>query len=532
MAFRPSVLCTSGSAPAHFLPAIAEAFAACIPLIALTADRPTELHDCGAAQTMDQLKLFGGQVRRFFELGEPNESDLSLRALRRSAAHAVFATRFPTPGPVHINVRVRKPLEPFAPVTQQDHQLAQRVADLCQRPLVTAAIPRVVADDTTLDRIATKLASCARGIVLAGPIADARRSLVAPLFELARRLDYPLFAEATSQLRFNTPEEGRELLCGGFDRLLQLETFCRDFEPELVLQIGSTPTSSSWERFAGTLAHSEVIVLEEHTWRDPASRATQHVFGELEHTVDGLLKRARELPMARSAARLDYRRGVMHAEGAVWRATERLFALRPALCEGAVARSVVEHAPLGSSLFIGNSLPLRHLDGFCPSSSSRLRVLFQRGLNGIDGSVAGAAGSAQVSPAATTLLIGDLTLQHDIGSLALVDGKSDKPFVVVVLQNCGGRIFELLPFARQLREHEAKAVFAEGCSSFEAAATLYGARYERVEGERALQQALRHAYLRPGLTLIEAVVPPHGAAEDERFIMAELRAELGLRKAS
>ncbi len=525
------LLCTSGSAPTHFYPAIAEAAAAGIPLIALTADRPPELHDCGAPQTMDQLKLFGSQVRRFVELGEPNDAELSLRALRRSAAQAVFTSRYPVPGPVQLNVRARKPLEPLEPSTDEEHALAARVASIASAPLVSAELPAVHAPASALQRAANALAHNARGLIVVGPLTPRAPALYEALFALAERVGYPIFAEATSQLRFHASPAQRALLCGGFDRLLAVPEFCEQHTPELVLQLGATPTSSRWERYANSLADCELIVLGEHAWRDPASRATQQLFGELEHSVSELYARVEGLALRRPSVRRAYRESVAQAERAAQSAAERLLRERPGLCEGQVVRTVSELAPLGSSLFVGNSLPLRHLDGFTVANDSRLRVLFQRGLNGIDGCVAGSIGGAQASEHATTVLLGDLTLQHDLGSLALL-GEARHPFVVVVTQNAGGRIFEQLPFAERLSARESELVFARPLASFEAAAALHGGHYERVESSRALELALRRAYARPGLTLVEALVPPHGAQQDERFIAEQLRAALALRRAS
>ena len=119
-----ALACTSGSAAAHYLPAIVEASTAGVPLVALTADRPPELHACGANQTIDQVKLYGGFVRTARDLGAPEPTALALRALRRQVVDAVAHARGPIPGPVHLNVPLRKPLEPVAPQSEAEHALA------------------------------------------------------------------------------------------------------------------------------------------------------------------------------------------------------------------------------------------------------------------------------------------------------------------------------------------------------------------------------------------------------------------------
>ncbi|HRI55183.1 MAG TPA: 2-succinyl-5-enolpyruvyl-6-hydroxy-3-cyclohexene-1-carboxylic-acid synthase, partial [Pseudomonadota bacterium] len=167
---RPSLLiCTSGTAGAHYLPAVIEAGAAHLPLLVLTADRPFELQDCGAPQTIDQIKLLGGHARRFFELGMPDPSDLSLRALRRLAAQAVLTTTWPTPGAVHLNARARKPLEPQSVHTSDEVALRARVDELLQAPLLRAYPPRAVPAPAGVAAAAQLCRSARRGLIICGP---------------------------------------------------------------------------------------------------------------------------------------------------------------------------------------------------------------------------------------------------------------------------------------------------------------------------------------------------------------------------
>ncbi|MCE2559384.1 MAG: 2-succinyl-5-enolpyruvyl-6-hydroxy-3-cyclohexene-1-carboxylic-acid synthase, partial [Acidobacteria bacterium] len=203
----PSVLiCTSGSAAAHYLPAILEAREAGLPLIVLSADRPVELMDCAAPQTTDQTKMFGTAVNSFAEidLGGPMDP-LSLRALRRTAVQAVFRSRWPRGGAVHLNVRARKPLE--RPEAGERHPAAATVDELLGEPLDVGA-PSVGPDPHALDRAARLCRQAERGLIVAGPLPlppPQAREADADVFglrELARRTGFPLLAEATSQSRF------------------------------------------------------------------------------------------------------------------------------------------------------------------------------------------------------------------------------------------------------------------------------------------------------------------------------------------
>jgi 2-succinyl-5-enolpyruvyl-6-hydroxy-3-cyclohexene-1-carboxylate synthase len=117
---RPSVvLATSGTAPGHWLPAVMEAREAGLPLLLLSADRPWEVQQAQASQTVDQIRLFGPHANGYFELGVPDAYPGALRAVPRIAAQAVLATQYPLPGAVQVNARFRKPLEP-QPSTGQE----------------------------------------------------------------------------------------------------------------------------------------------------------------------------------------------------------------------------------------------------------------------------------------------------------------------------------------------------------------------------------------------------------------------------
>jgi 2-succinyl-5-enolpyruvyl-6-hydroxy-3-cyclohexene-1-carboxylate synthase len=512
------VLCTSGSAGAHYLPAIVEAAADHVPLIVLTADRPSELQGCGSPQTMDQLKLFGSNVRRFFDVGAPHDSVEALMALRRVAATSVFASRHPEPGPVHVNLAARKPLEPVAPQTPPELALHARVATIAQRPLIATPVPRQLVPREATSEVARLLAGCARGLIVCGAL-PAGSSIGAQLRALARETGYPICAEAASQLRFAGEPSADVVLCDAFEHILQDPGFAAAHQPELILQLGAAPTSSSWERYASTHPQAKLIVLCEHGFRDPLNLASHVLVGELEHSLEAVQRglsselHAASERAARSRAWADaFRR----ANAAAWRAIDADLCDRRVLTEGAVARATVEAAPRDSLLFLGNSSPIRLADAYCKATPRGLHVLSQRGLSGIDGALAGGWGSALSAGKPLSLLIGDLTFLHDASSLGLWSPAQREPIVVVVIQNSGGRIFEQLPIQAVLREHERPFVVTPHSRSLEPAARMYGARYARVSSLAALESALRDAHGTAAVTLIEAVVAHAAAADRER----------------
>src|SRR4051812_41493967 len=199
---RPSLLlCTSGTAAANYYPALIEASLSYLPLLVLTADRPFELQHSAAPQAIDQIKLFGDSARAFFELGTPDAAPSALSGVVRSVAHAVRAARGARPGPVHLNARARKPLEPTTAHDPASLELAAQVDALLNKGPTLAAGATLHGD---VSRLARACRETARGIILVGPHAAYRPEAAPALLGLARITGYPLLCEATSQLRWRS----------------------------------------------------------------------------------------------------------------------------------------------------------------------------------------------------------------------------------------------------------------------------------------------------------------------------------------
>ncbi len=492
----PLGLCTSGSAGAHWFPAFVEASAAHLPLVLLTADRPFELQGCAAPQTVDQLDLFGRHARRFFELGLPDPSPPSLRALRRAAFQAVAAARWPEPGPVQVNARARLPLEPRAPADDEERALAAVVDAIAGEPPPLAHPPRALPSEAALEAMA-RACAVERGLIVCGPAPLADAAARRDLYALAERSGFPLCAEATSQQRF--VGEARPLACDGFDLLLRSRRFLDEAAPELVLQFGAPPTSRAFARFVDE-RRPRRFAIAPHGWNDPHASA-EIVAAPIGATAHALAERLPRRGPGRWAAR------VAGAEAAARRAVDAL-AAGAGFGEAEVARAAVR-AARGGLLAVGNSLPVRDLDAYCPGALADCGVLAQRGANGIDGLVAGAAAAASTGTP-TTLLLGDVSLQHDLGGLAVAAGTA---LTIVVVHNGGGRIFEQLPVAAAVDDAALDEAFVTKTErSFQSAAAHFGIAWFAAEEAAALAAALGEARASGRAALVEARVPPHGAA--------------------
>lgn len=514
---RPSLLvCTSGTAGAHYLPAIIEARAAQLPLLVLTADRPPELQDCSASQTIDQVKLFAGSVNHYFDLGTPEATASVLFAVRRMAAQAIHASTSPTPGAVHLNARIRKPLEPVLASTPEERAVVALAATVAAHPVPHAAGATAIASEAGIAHVAALCAASARGIIACGPAAAAQADARADLFALARATGFPIACDASSQLRFTRPPSGVTVLDALDD--LAVTPWFRANAPDLVLQVGAPLVSSAWESLA--VAAPRVVVAE-HGWNDPQSRAVAFLHGDVAATARALAKQIG------APARDDYAARLREANALAWEAKREVLDAAEALTEGHVARAVAAALPAGSTWMLGNSLAVRVVDQYCPQAACEATVLSQRGAAGIDGLVAGAAGAASRANGPVTLLLGDISLLHDLTSLALAQ-RSRVPLVVVVLNNGGGRIFEQLPLAAvpALEDEIMVHTTTPHELALEHAGTLFGVAWRKVSDEAGLRAALEVAYGTAGCTVIEARVADHGNAAQVKQVRVRVDALL------
>jgi len=391
-----------------------------------------------------------------------------------------------------------------------------------ERGAPDVALPVLAPDERAISSVIERCQRAERGLIVCGPAPLATAERRAAVLELARRTGFPLLAEATSQLRFGGEREG-VIACSGFDAILRARAFRARHAPDLILQMGTPPTSSGYATFLAEHPDAPRIVIAPQGWNDPNSSADALIFAEpaeFAARIAARLERAGE----RSAWAASFARADRIALAAAERA---LGGEASVLTEGTVARAVVDACPEGSILVVGNSTPVRDLDAYCPASARDLRVLHQRGASGIDGLVSGAAGAHVASGAPVTLLLGDVSLLHDLTALGLLRDV-EGPLVVVVVQNGGGRIFEQLPVYDRLDRDRFERYFATPQPvRFDHAALAFGLRFARAETRTALDAALAEAHGRAGATVIEAVTPPGEGTRRAKAMWAELAERLG-----
>uniref|UniRef100_UPI0035691D76 2-succinyl-5-enolpyruvyl-6-hydroxy-3- cyclohexene-1-carboxylic-acid synthase n=1 Tax=Paraconexibacter sp. TaxID=2949640 RepID=UPI0035691D76 len=413
---HPAVLaCTSGTAAANYLPAVIEAHEACVPLIVLTADRPPELRGNGAGQTIDQIKLYGGAVRWFAEVGVHDASPQRLRWIRALGCRAVAEAGGIRPGPVHLNWPLREPLVLGEPLPESEPGGGGRADG---RPWTAVAAP--LSDPVSaLAGPAQLLAAAPEGVIVLGRdetvVGPAWRSpspLALAAEALAQETGWPLLADPLSGAR-----RGPHAIAH-YDALLRDPAFAGRQAPSVVLRVGDLPTSKPLRTWLAGLDAVTVRLDPTGSWQDP-DQVTDLVLPHPPAPALAALARAvRERRVRPDEAWMRSWREADDAAGAAIAATIAGDGDGAAvLNEPLVARELVGGLPGEATLVVAASMPIRDVETFAPARDVPPRVLANRGANGIDGTIATAYGIAAMSEGPTVLLLGDVTLAHDIGSL-------------------------------------------------------------------------------------------------------------------
>ena len=508
------VLATSGSAPGHWLPAVMEANEAGVPLLLVSADRPWEVQQAQASQTVDQHRLFGHHARAYFDLGLPDAHPVALRAVPRIAAQAVLATAYPMPGAVHVNAHFRKPLEPQPSDGREPWRSRFDAIARAGAPQLIA--PQAMPHPDAVARIVSDVRAAPRGVLVAGPMpavhAAALRAAVARFIAAS---GYMLLADATSQLRFGLEAATLAGSVGAFDALLRQPLLRERLRPDLALELGAPSVSAQWLAWTDSDDAPARLVLPGNRPADPAGGARGMLLGPCAALLDAAAAALEAQPAAGSEAAAGYASDWQAAERAAWRArlTATASSEGAALHEHEIAPLVRAALPAGAMLAIGNSSPVRDLEHDLAPDAVSLIVLHQRGAAGIDGLVSGAAGARSVTSAGLALLLGDTALLHDAGGLAAASAVRG-PLAIVVVHNDGGRIFERLPLGRNdamLGDLEKLFVAPHG-RAFDGLAATWGLAYARVETPAALGEALRAALGADRAMLIEACVVAGGSS--------------------
>ena len=492
---RPAaVVTTSGTAVANLLPAVVEADASDVPVIIVTADRPGRLRGADAPQTIDQPGIFGPRLR--FEADLPVPEPDALPHAGRIASEALGSAVGPPAGPVHLNVPFDKPLHPSSPAGVEVGD--ERASSSAPGSAPERGSPGQPDDavERGAARVADRLAAARRPILVAGP-SSAPDAEGPALAEFAERLRIPLLADSLSGARFTARARraapARLPVCGAYDHYLRDPAVVERLAPDLILRTGRTPTSVALETALERWRDAAQVVI------DAGRRPKDH-----QRLADDYVRAPAGPVLARVAASASgapadpWRTLWSRAEAAAWSAVEE--AVGDPANEGAYAAAVLGALPSDATLFVASSMPVRDLDTYCRPASREVRVLANRGANGIDGTVSSVLGCAAGGAGPVVGLLGDLAFYHDMNGL-LAARDPELNVVLVLVDNDGGGIFHMLPI--RAFEPAFTPYFATPHGlDFRHAARLYDIRFRDVHGPAQLAEAVAAAVRRPGTEIV------------------------------
>lgn len=478
-----AILCTSGTATANYYPAIIEARYSRIPLIVLTADRPHELREVGAPQAIDQIHLYGQHVKWFVEMALPEKTTEMIRYARSICARAAATATAAPEGPVHLNFPFREPLIP-----KIDKELFQTA----ERPKGYVKIHQgsLTVDNEQLKEIASRISGKEKGVIICGSIET--EGFAEAVTKLASALNFPILADPLSQLR--SGKHDHDNIIEAYDTFLRNEDAKSYLKPDIVIRFGAMPVSKALSIFLKENHSAEQIVIDGGGgWRDPAALSTDMVFCNETIFCKSLL------------GQIESNHTAGHLEN--WKSINNIAKNQMAMIgdvseisESRLFYQLAEMLPENAFLFVGNSMPIRDVDSFFLNNEKNIKVLANRGANGIDGTVSTALGAALFSQP-LYLVLGDLTFFHDLNGL-LAAKLYDIDIHIIVINNNGGGIFSFLPQA----EHAAKFELLFGTPlniEFEHVVKMYNGSFAKIEGWDEFRHAMQQSSKKNGLNVYE-----------------------------
>ncbi len=449
--FRPvALVCTSGTAGANFYPAVIEAYESGVPLLVFTADRPPEMRDCASGQTIDQQKLFGKFVQHYSEMAVPVASREMLDYLRQTLVSGWSRAIAPYPGPVHFNCPFRDPLPPLPDGTEQ---LSQHFN---QETFFSATVPPALARIQTQFLSNENWTQHERGIIIAGPTMSASaQDYCEAVNKLARALGWPVLAEGLSPLR-NYHRLNNSLI-STYDLILRASDRADALSPEVVIQLGPLPISKVLRQWLQKHQPQRWVIGEGQNL-DPLHGPTRFLSSSVEQLAADFQNNNRVKNTQ------GYLQQWLTYERSMRQGLDNRLATETALVESKIVWLLSQHLPEHTPLFIANSMPVRDVEYFWPINHRQILPAFSRGANGIDGTLSTAMGLAHHNRP-TVLLTGDLAFLHDTNGL-LNAGQIKGHLTVVVVNNHGGGIFEMLPISQFEPEFEKYFVTPQSVNLF------------------------------------------------------------------
>lgn len=507
-----AILCTSGTAAANYYPAVVEAKLARVPLIVLTADRPHELRDSGAPQTIDQVRLFSTYPKWFVDMALPEETEDMLHYSRICASRAVANATDAPAGPVHVNFPFREPLLPNLSLPS-----LWESSRTDGSPFTTVVTGDRHVSETQLEQLGKKISRSSKGLIVCGPSDNLEDQ--ADIIALAEKLRFPVLTDPLSQLRTGTHDKA--LIIDSYDAFLRVKQFVEKYKPELIIRFGAMPVSKPLLLFIQNNPHCQQIIVDEGTgWRDPTLSADYMVYVK----PSTFCEKMGDIIQLQNKQENEAWLRVWQEVNSLTKNVILRSIKRSTLNEGQLMLEAVSMLPDNALLFVGNSMPIRDLDTFLFTSEKQLVTMGNRGANGIDGIVSTALG-ASTHFKSSVLVIGDLSFFHDLNGL-LAAKLYNLNLTIVVVNNDGGGIFSFLPQAESKLPYFEQLFGTPIGLDFHHAVEMYGGTFKRVRNWDEFRNVYKNSVNETGLHVIEVVTERQENVNIHRDIWSKVEKEI------
>ncbi len=503
---KPVVLmCTSGTAVAEYYPAIIEAYQQRVPLIVCTADRPEYLVDTGANQTIRQSNIYKNHIRFFADFGLPQPTLKGIQTYRKKIEKGLDTAIFENRGPVHFNFPFEKPFEPHT--TTDDISL-----DVFTR--ATEEKLHISADQNkneghvpaaTLKKIEKVLSASKNPLFLVGP-GDFEDDFYPLVNELARRYNAVIFGDAASGIRFTN--KALSNLVANYDTFLRGRALPEEFQPDVIIIFGRTMTSVLVEKLLTTSKDFRIVINTYGDRFDPTDKNRLIINRKSKSFLLDMLALPQKKKAAGKSNLLSY---MKKADAAMERKKKKILSPKGKIQEAELVNIVIDALPANSTLMLGNSLPIRDYNNFASPVKKKIYVKQNRGASGIDGITATAFGLAFENKEHTFLVTGDVSFYYDINSL-LIGKKYRIPLTILVMNNNGGRIFDMLPVAQYGNAFKEYFVTSPDID-FKPLVQGFKGNFYPVKTKEALTASLRKCLKSKTFNVIEILVDPEYSAD-------------------
>ncbi len=479
-----ALVCTSGTATAEFYPAIIEAYQQRVPLIVCTADRPPELIDCGANQTINQNNIYKNHIRWFFDAGLPEPIPKRIKHIKSVAKRAVYESLIRSRGPVHINFPFRKPFEPESFTDEIDDKLIELAkSNSSNDEKIFKDEDKNINSEKWFTEIYNHLIKKDKGIIIAGP-ENYNASFHQNCKQLSEKLGYPILADGASQLRFGKSSNGN--IISNFDALLRSNKFSKNNQPEIILQFGRTVTSKALENYLENTNALRFMINEYGDWFDPSNRAAASFACKPFIFCEMMLNKLSDFKSITN--KNSWLQCFISADKIASKIKKDTIENSSFPSEPRIINEILNALPEHSKIMISNSMPIRDFDYFAAKTNKSFTIFNNRGASGIDGITSTALGIASENNNPTILLTGDLAFYHDLNGL-LSAKRYSIPLTIILVNNNGGGIFEVLPisdYGKTFKDY----FIAEHNLDFKPFVEAYGGNYHLIESWKDLSEKL------------------------------------------